>query len=215
MAKNKKPNLPALSKSQKPFFEVLVLVILAVFIGLYVQNRSLPDTEFTEEEFAHNSSDEKDSPEMYPDDAYFAPEDMEKVTLNRDPIRQDIANTQYRLGVSYEKGYGVPQNFKIASVWYESAANLGHKYAQYNLGIFYFKGMSVEKDYKKAAELFQKAAEQGLEQAQYNLGFIYEEGLGVKRDYAKAHKWYLAASESGFKMAKKKLKTIQKKLRKK
>ncbi len=213
MTKGKR-NLPAIANSHRPFLEILFIILIAVFIGLYIQNRSLPETSFTDEEFVENERSEKDSAEIYPDDAYFAPQDLEKVTLNRDPIRQDISNTQYRLGVSYEKGYGVPQNFKISSVWYESAANLGHKYAQYNLGIFYFKGMSVEKDYKKAADLFQKAAEQGLEQAQYNLGFMYEEGLGVKRDYDKAYKWYLAASEADFKMAKDKLKIIEKKLRK-
>ncbi|MDA9163032.1 sel1 repeat family protein, partial [Alphaproteobacteria bacterium] len=53
---------------------------------------------------------------------------------------QGIADVQYNLGVMYEKGQGVVQNYKTASEWYTLAAEQGHAKAQYNLGLMYQNG---------------------------------------------------------------------------
>jgi TPR repeat protein len=47
---------------------------------------------------------------------------------------QGDADAQYRLGVLYANGYGVPKDYVQARQWYEKAAAQGNTIAQYNLG---------------------------------------------------------------------------------
>ena len=47
----------------------------------------------------------------------------------------------------YEKGHGVPQNYKTAVKWYRLAAEQGYADAQGNLGAMYAFGRGVLKDY--------------------------------------------------------------------
>jgi TPR repeat protein len=90
------------------------------------------------------------------------------------------AGAQFNLGVSYERGNGVPQDYKKAVEWYLKAANQGYATAQYNLGVMYYEGEGVPQDYTKAAEWFLKAANQGDTEAQYNLGLTHLKGvLGI------------------------------------
>ena len=49
------------------------------------------------------------------------------------------ANAQTGLGVMYEKGKGVPRNYKTAVKWHRLAAEQGLAPAQYNLGLMYAK----------------------------------------------------------------------------
>ena len=44
------------------------------------------------------------------------------------------ATAQYNLGTMYDKGEGVPQNYKAAIKWYTLAAEQGEADAQYSLG---------------------------------------------------------------------------------
>ena len=53
---------------------------------------------------------------------------------------------QYNLGVVYDNGQGVDQNYKKAFEWYEKAAEQGHTEAQHNLGTVYATGQGVEKN---------------------------------------------------------------------
>lgn len=110
---------------------------------------------------------------------------------------QGEAEAQYALGVSYEYGQGVKQNYKEAVKYYRKAAEQGHAAAQYNLGVCYRDGKGTKKDYKEAIALFRKAEEQGVVQAQTCVGACYEHGLGVKKDYNEAVKWYRKAAEQG------------------
>src|SRR5262249_26978313 len=47
------------------------------------------------------------------------------------------------LGLMYEYGRGVPQDFVIAAHWYRCAAEQGNPAAQYQLGLMYDKGHGV------------------------------------------------------------------------
>ena len=47
----------------------------------------------------------------------------------------------------YERGNGVPQDYKEAVYWYQLAAEQEHSKAQYNLGLIYEKGKGVPQDY--------------------------------------------------------------------
>ncbi|MDZ4738848.1 MAG: tetratricopeptide repeat protein, partial [Alphaproteobacteria bacterium] len=56
------------------------------------------------------------------------------------------ANAQDGLGLMYEKGQGVTQNYKKAVKWYRLAAKKGNFQAQYDLGLMYENGYGVGQD---------------------------------------------------------------------
>ena len=97
----------------------------------------------------------------------------------RKAAEQGDATAQFNLGVIYDNGRGVPQDFKQAVAWWRKAAEQGHVDAQYNLGVRYGNGQGVPQDYQRAYAWFLKAAEQGDAKAQYNLGWMYGNGQGV------------------------------------
>ena len=54
---------------------------------------------------------------------------------------------QFNLGVAYDKGQGVPQDYAESMKWYRKAAEQGLAEAQYNLGVTYYNGQGASKDY--------------------------------------------------------------------
>lgn len=70
---------------------------------------------------------------------------------------------QYNLGVMYDIGQGVPQDYTEAAKWYTKAAEQGHADAQLKLGVMYAKGRGVPQDYAEAAKWFTSVAEQECE----------------------------------------------------
>ena len=74
---------------------------------------------------------------------------------------QGNATAQYKLGLMYDKGQGVQQDYKEAVKWYRKAAEQGHAKGQFNLGVMYYYGDGVQQDYKEAVKWYRKAAEQG------------------------------------------------------
>ncbi len=111
---------------------------------------------------------------------------------------QGDVDAQYNIGVIYDNGQGVPQDYKQAAKWYTKAAKQGHAFAQYNLALMHVDGQGVPQDHKQAAKWFTKAAEQGDAKAQYNIGVIYYKGQGVPQDYKQAVKWFTKAAEQGY-----------------
>ncbi len=106
------------------------------------------------------------------------------------------ADAQFNLGLLYNKGKGVPQNYAEAIKWYCLAADQGHPGAQLNLGVIYKNGQGVPQDYAEAVKWYRLAADQGMGEAQYDLGVMYKKGLGLPQDYVQAHMWLnLAASQ--------------------
>lgn len=100
------------------------------------------------------------------------------------------------LGVMYQNGSGMPQDFAAALRLYEQAAAAGQARAQNNLGLLYVRGNGVVQDYTRAAALFQAAAEQGLAVAMGNLATMYENGYGVPLDEALAADLYRRAGRA-------------------
>ncbi len=84
------------------------------------------------------------------------------------------ADAQVTLGVMYENGRGVTQDYQKAVKWYLNAAELGNVDAQLYLGFMYEKGKGVAQDYKQAYKWFTIAAGQGYKRAQFYLGFVSE-----------------------------------------
>ena len=102
---------------------------------------------------------------------------------------QGDASAQYNLGIMYDHGQGVPQDYAQAALCYRKAAEQGYAPAQSNLGAAYYEGQGVPRDYAQAAAWFHKAAVQGDATAQFNLGAAYLDGQGVPQDYAAATHW--------------------------
>ncbi len=111
---------------------------------------------------------------------------------------QGYAEAQYNLGVMYDSGRGVRQDYTEAVKWYREAAEQGDIEAQYNLGAMYYNGQGVRKDYAEAIRWFHKAAEQGNTGAQYNLGVMYANGRGVRQDLHLSKEWFGKACDGGF-----------------
>ena len=110
---------------------------------------------------------------------------------------QGIAEAQFNLGLMYEKGQGVVQDYKLAVYLYAKAAEQGVALAQSNLGFMYDKGRGVAQDHKQAVYWYAKAAAQGNAYAQTNLGVSYSTGHGVAQDYKQAVYWYAKAAAQG------------------
>jgi len=60
--------------------------------------------------------------------------------------KQGYAKAQYNLGLIYNIGQGVLQDYKTAVRWYRKAAEQGYASGQYNLGSMYVKGWGVIQD---------------------------------------------------------------------
>ena len=107
----------------------------------------------------------------------------------RKAAEQGDASAQFNLGIMYDYGRGVTQDYAQAALWYRKAAEQGLAAAQYNLGVAYHEGQGVPQDYVQAAVWYRRAAEQGDAAAQFNLGAAYFDGQGVPQDYAEAYSW--------------------------
>lgn len=104
----------------------------------------------------------------------------------------------HKLGLMYNNGEGVRQNFREAIIWFRQAAAYGHAPAQTMLGIKYEKGQGVGRKFDEAAKWYRHGAEQGDATAQYRLGRLYVLGRGVPRDYTQAVAWFELAAAQGF-----------------
>ena len=85
---------------------------------------------------------------------------------------QGDARTQNKLGLMYDKGLGVTQDYAEAVRWYRKAADQGNAPAQYNLGFMYDKGWGVAQDYVQAYMWYNLAAAKGNNFARENRNFL-------------------------------------------
>jgi len=89
--------------------------------------------------------------------------------------------SQFQLGVLYDRTYGPGRDVTKIFSWYEKAAKQGHPEAQYNLGKCYLNGVGVNKSESEALKWLQKAHEKG----HYDAGNIISD-LTTKRILRKA-----------------------------
>ena len=117
--------------------------------------------------------------------------------LMRPLAEQGAAVAQHNLGVIYENGLGVPQNYAEAVKWYRLAAEQGYGPSQFNLGLLYDKGRGVSQNDVEAVKWYSLAANQSNAAAQVNLGVLYAQGRGVKKDYVRALMWFNLSAAQG------------------
>jgi len=144
--------------------------------------------------------------------AYWRGDFATAVQEFRPLAEQGDADAQFRLGVLYYEGEGVPQNDAEAIKWYRKAAEQGLAKAQHNLGYMYGEGVGVPQNYVEAVKWWRKAAEQGFADSQHNLGFMYSNGHGVPENDVEALKWYSLAKAKGNDAAATNLAIIQKEM---
>jgi len=108
------------------------------------------------------------------------------------PVAQDL------MGVAYEDGKAVPQDFAAAVQWYLRAADQGLAMAQYNLGLILAQGrVGVEVDVAAAIRYLDMAVAQGYGPAMTERGLMHENGLGGPVDMAAAVDLLQRASDLG------------------
>jgi TPR repeat protein len=117
--------------------------------------------------------------------------------LIRPLAEQGDSQAQFNLGVSYDQGWGVPQDFVEAAKWYRLAAEQGYSLAQHNLGILYENGRGVQQDFAQALKWYRLAADQNNAFAQNSLGMLYEKGRDVPQDTIRAHMWFNLSGAQG------------------
>jgi hypothetical protein len=101
-----------------------------------------------------------------------------------------------QLGLRYETGEDVKQDYAQARSLYEQAAAAGRAEAIYRLGRVYQNGLGVESDPVQAREYYSVAALAGVPLAQYNLGAMLVSARGGKRDYVEGLAWLILAARN-------------------
>lgn len=133
--------------------------------------------------------------------AYQRGEYEEVVRLLTPMAESGVLEAQYRLGLMFGNGQGVPPDQGKAGEWFEKATATLDPGACFNLGVMYYQGQGLPRDYREAARWFRKAAERGDAEAQFNLGLMYANGEGVARDAGEATRWYEQAATQGLQQA--------------
>ena len=134
-------------------------------------------------------------------------QEYDSIFRNRRVVHEDLpihiearngdAISQNNLGVQYQTGNGVSQDYAEAVRWYRLAAAQGNPVAQFNLGLIYEKGLGVLQDYNETVKWYRLSAEQRYTSAQFSLGLIYKEGKVVRQSNIMAHMWFNIASTNG------------------
>jgi len=96
----------------------------------------------------------------------------------------------YNLGLMYNNGQGVKQDYFIAGDLYKKACDVGFAEGCLNLGMLYDNGQGVKQDYFIAGDLYKKACDGGYAGGCYNLGLMYYNGQGVKQNTQKSLELY-------------------------
>ena len=118
------------------------------------------------------------------------------------------AQGAFYVGVLYDTGLGVPQDYTEALAWYRRAADAGSAAGAFNVGVFYDSGLGVAKDPAAAALWYTRAARGGFARAAYNLAMLYESGTGVLRNRARAIEFYTQAAREGISAAQQHLRAL-------
>jgi S1-C subfamily serine protease len=109
---------------------------------------------------------------------------------------QGNATAQNDLGVMYQAGSGVPQDYGEAVKWLRKSAEQGLAIGQYNLGARYAMGQGVAQNSAEALKWYRLAAAQGHGASLYNIAVAYINSQDVPRDYVLAAAYFDLAATS-------------------
>ena len=120
-------------------------------------------------------------------DFYGAVREWRPLAIAGDPV------AQYDLAQAYKLGRGVPQDLKMAEVWYGRAATQGHIPSRDNYGLMLFQNG----DRTNAMPYIEESAARGEPRAQYVLGTALFNGDNRKEDWVRAYALMTRASAAG------------------
>ena len=103
----------------------------------------------------------------------------------------------FGLGMMYEDGAAVEQDYGIARQYYLHAAEKNEPGAYLRLGIFYEQGFGVEKSMDTALRYYQKAADLGLADGFILLGNVYADEISDYYNRDEAIRNYQKAADLG------------------
>ncbi len=83
-----------------------------------------------------------------------------------------VAQSQLGIGMMFEDGNGIEQNFSVAARWYRQAAEQGHTPGQRSLARLYMNGLGVPQNTANALLWYRAAAEQSDAFGQFELGNV-------------------------------------------
>lgn len=103
------------------------------------------------------------------------------------------------IGLAYENGEGLKQDYKEALAWYKQSFALGGDIG-FKIGCLYYKGNgNIKKDWNQALIYFNNVTlPSECMKSFFYMGTIYELGSNNIKDYKKAYDFYLKSYELGF-----------------
>jgi TPR repeat protein len=116
-----------------------------------------------------------------------------------EPLAHDgNPRAEWMLGDLYDKGEGVPRDFKKAKDLWEKATAAGDRDAMFSLAGILSAGLGGPIDSKRALALANKSASLGCSKAQHCLALTYLWGWeSIKQDYSRALSYFQSAEKSG------------------
>ena len=135
---------PTRKKLFKPFNAALAALLLACAAPAWADNKA----QFQQANAAYDAGNYKQA-----------------FRLLQPLAQQGDASSQNNLGLMYEKGPGVRQDYAQAAGWFRKAAEQGDAYAQHNLALMYAFGRGVPQNYTIAKEWLGKACTNGDQQS--------------------------------------------------
>ena len=103
-------------------------------------------------------------------------------------------HVSFYLGLYYEHGWAVPQDYEKAFKYFSAGAEAGDPLCLTQLGTMYGKGNYVEKDPEKAFDYYRSASESGDVLGTSNMAWCYANGVGVEKDLKRALELYETAA---------------------
>ena len=94
------------------------------------------------------------------------------------------------LGIEYQNGVDVKQDFIKAKFYFEKSCNLNDDLGCLHLGYSYYNGRGGEQSFRKALQYFEKSCKLGNQWGCFNAGIIYVDGQGVRQDKSKAKEYF-------------------------
>jgi TPR repeat protein len=86
-----------------------------------------------------------------------------------------LAEASYQMGVNHLYGDDVPQDYKLASVYFERAISQGHSYSKFTYGFSLYYGTDQNpKNEKRGLALMREAAKERIEKAVNEIELINE-----------------------------------------
>ena len=120
---------------------------------------------------------------------------------------QDNVEGICRLGICYQKGYGVEKDETRAFQLFLKSSEMGSLEAQFQLAEAYHFGKGILRDDKKAMDLYYKTAQKGHSISEFMVGLYYMLNRGEisntlsitsKRDTVIAFDWFLKSAKQGY-----------------